>query len=302
MNIVIFDIDGCVSNDEHRRKYIDKDNDDLIAMYKNYHDRCEQDTVLPIADSFIRACRAAGQKIAFFTGRPIAYKVQTIRWIMKNLEIPETEGFILCMREEGDFRPSEHVKYDMVQMIMNQFRDDTIICAYDDQEKIVDMYEKSFNIPTTVLGLHGMKDFYYGDRVRSEPLHEVVAATTSDRSDSMMLHEAPPPYADAETPDDFLPRTTVDVLKAAAGTYETSNAVYKNNHTQVGEILRIMFPDGMSLHHAADHEVYSLLVQIVGKLTRFGNAGMRHQDSIRDLIVYAAMLETIMSKHDIKFP
>jgi hypothetical protein len=305
-DIVIFDLDGCTANDEWRKEYIQKDNPDLVAMYKNYHDRCGLDGVLPPAKAIIDACRADGHKICFFTGRPIEYKDATMRWLKTQFDFTEAEGYLLCMREANDHRPSVDVKSDMVGMILNSFPTSHIIGAYDDREDIVEMYRNKHNIIATVLNAAGMVGYRFGEPNANRPIHEVVASSNKP------FPTEPPPYAEAadyirgeyndEEPTAFVPRTAVDVLQAAAGTYKVSNAVYKNNHEQVGEILRIMFPDGMTLLHPGDHEVYSLLVQIVGKLTRFGNNQLRHPDSIRDLIVYAAMLETIMSKHDIKFP
>jgi hypothetical protein len=306
-DIVIFDLDGCTADDEWRKEYIQKDNPDLVAMYKNYHDRCEQDSVLPAAKAIIDACRADGHKICFFTGRPIEYKDATMRWLKKQFDFTEAEGYLLCMREANDHRPSVEVKADMVGMVRNAFPTARILGAYDDREDIVQMYRSTFGMVAAELNATGLAPYMYGEYTRTVPIHEVVAASSEP------LPTMPPPYAEAaddvrgeynyeEPTTEWKPRTAVDVLQAAAGTYKVSNAVYKNNHEQVGEILRIMFPDGMTLLHPGDHEVYSLLVQIVGKLTRFGNNQLRHPDSIRDLIVYAAMLETIMSKHDIKFP
>jgi hypothetical protein len=297
-DIVIFDLDGCTADDEWRKACIDKSNPNIDAMYKNYHDRCEQDDVLAPAKAIINACRADGHKICFFTGRPIEYKDATMRWLKKQFGFTESEGYLLCMREANDHRSSVEVKSDMVGMIQNSFPTSHIIGAYDDREDIVEMYRAKHGLISVIMNAAGIVAYEFGGATRTAPIHEALREHTTEQVFSQ--EEATSMFEpDAK---EWEPRTAVDVLQAAAGTYKMSNAVYKNNYEQVGAILKVMFPNGIELHHPGDHEVYSLLVQIVGKLTRFGNAGLRHPDSIRDLIVYAAMLETIMSKHDIKFP
>jgi hypothetical protein len=74
-----------------------------------------------------------------------------------------------------------------------------------------------------------------------------------------------------------------------AATYRDRNATYGNNCTKVGQILAILYPDGMQLKTADDFTRWHLVDWMVGKLTRFSCGN--HLDSIHDLAVYAAMVE-----------
>lgn len=83
------------------------------------------------------------------------------------------------------------------------------------------------------------------------------------------------------------------ILEQAAKTYEERNEIYKDNYYYVGHILSMLFPNGLTIKYADDWNRIQLIILNVVKQTRyaqqFNNGG--HQDSIRDQIVYGAMLE-----------
>ena len=84
-----------------------------------------------------------------------------------------------------------------------------------------------------------------------------------------------------------------DLLSAAAETFRQRNAIYGDNYLRFGDIMLRMFPDGVQLRTAADFNRYGQLFMCLCKITRYAEqftAG-GHQDSARDLCVYAAMLE-----------
>ena len=91
-----------------------------------------------------------------------------------------------------------------------------------------------------------------------------------------------------------LPATVADVLRGMADTFEERNQVYGDNYKLVGEIMKILFPDGVppSLLHSPAFHLFELKIV---KLTRFAISGMTHEDSIHDDAVYSAMIQaTIM--------
>ncbi|QBQ72380.1 haloacid dehydrogenase-like superfamily protein [Serratia phage MTx] len=89
------------------------------------------------------------------------------------------------------------------------------------------------------------------------------------------------------------PKTAADVLAEMADTFRERNAVYKDNAAKVGEVMAVLFPDGVTLRTVADHKFYHLFELLIVKLTRFTNSGLKHEDSLHDLTVYGAMLEAI---------
>lgn len=103
------------------------------------------------------------------------------------------------------------------------------------------------------------------------------------------------------SPEQDKTKTAADVLGAAAETFRERNAVYKDNAGKVGEVMAVLFPNGVQLKTEADHKFYHLFELLVVKLTRFTNSGLTHEDSIHDLMVYAGMLEAIgVGSHSIK--
>ncbi len=85
------------------------------------------------------------------------------------------------------------------------------------------------------------------------------------------------------------------ILLSAAETFAERNKEYRNNWRMVGPVMQALFPDGLDLVTERGHERFHILMLIIVKLTRycvnFGNGG--HKDSIHDIAVYAAMLESI---------
>jgi hypothetical protein len=88
-------------------------------------------------------------------------------------------------------------------------------------------------------------------------------------------------------------KDTTLILREAAKTFAERGGVYRDNHQRVGAVMLALFPEGINVLSADDHEKISLINLIVIKLTRYAveieNGG--HKDSAHDLIVYAAMLE-----------
>jgi hypothetical protein len=85
------------------------------------------------------------------------------------------------------------------------------------------------------------------------------------------------------------------ILTEAAKTYEERNKIYGDTYKNFGGAMAAAFPNGLVVKTADDWNRIGLLVQIMGKVTRyaaqFENGG--HLDSAHDACVYAAMLEEL---------
>src|SRR5262245_10000415 len=86
---------------------------------------------------------------------------------------------------------------------------------------------------------------------------------------------------------------TKRLLQKALDTFQDRGAIYRDNHQRLGALMDALFPQGVILKSADDHERFALISLLLVKLSRYAvewnNGG--HQDSIHDIIVYAAMLE-----------
>src|SRR4051812_17816053 len=82
-------------------------------------------------------------------------------------------------------------------------------------------------------------------------------------------------------------------LRRAADLNEQRDSLYKDNHERLAAVLAALFPGGVNLQTAQDHARFALIVSQVCKLTRYTVAwdGPINPDHMRDLTVYAAMLE-----------
>lgn len=90
-------------------------------------------------------------------------------------------------------------------------------------------------------------------------------------------------------------RTAAELLAAKAALYAERNKLYGDNYKRHGLVMAALFPNGVTLHTVEDHNRFGLITQIISKLTRYTNQFTQggHEDSLRDLQVYGAMLEEV---------
>lgn len=86
-----------------------------------------------------------------------------------------------------------------------------------------------------------------------------------------------------------------ETLRELANLQELKDAEYGADWQKFGERMAVMFPRGIHLHEPADFGRFALMVWMMSKLSRYANnftAG-GHPDSLKDLAVYATMLEAV---------
>lgn len=92
--------------------------------------------------------------------------------------------------------------------------------------------------------------------------------------------------------------TPAQILEAMAVTFRERNMVYGDNYKRVGNVMFALHPHGVVLNTPADHEMFHLWSLIVVKMTRFAVSELTHPDSIHDIGVYSAMMESILKERD----
>ena len=90
-------------------------------------------------------------------------------------------------------------------------------------------------------------------------------------------------------------KDAAEILAEMADTYRERNKVYGDNYKRVGDVMKALFPNGVTINTAEQFNVWHLFELMVVKMTRFANTGLSHQDSIHDLAVYAAMVESLIT-------
>ena len=89
--------------------------------------------------------------------------------------------------------------------------------------------------------------------------------------------------------------TVPEALAKLGEIYAERNAVYGDDYLHHGELMVILFPEGLTLKTVEDFNRYALLKDIMTKVARYMPNFTRggHKDSLDDLSVYAQMLQSI---------
>jgi hypothetical protein len=89
-----------------------------------------------------------------------------------------------------------------------------------------------------------------------------------------------------------LAKSVPEDLREKAALYEERNALYGDNYKRFGEIMMLLLNGEVELTSADDYNRFGVFVQIVAKVTRYGNMFHRggHADSLDDNAVYSLML------------
>jgi FMN phosphatase YigB (HAD superfamily) len=120
--IVIFDLDGCLSDDEWRRN--------LLPDFKVYHKGLSDDK--PINVSFFRkTLKKSKANLVFLTARPRLYFLETELWIEQQLDV---EYYRLIMRPFGNRQSSPEFKTSVVDQLASE---SDVWAIYDDREDVV---------------------------------------------------------------------------------------------------------------------------------------------------------------------
>jgi hypothetical protein len=89
------------------------------------------------------------------------------------------------------------------------------------------------------------------------------------------------------------------ILSSMAESFAAKNKQYGNNGIKVGEVMKVLFPGGVTAVTQADQRMWHLFQLVIVKLTRFANSGLKHADSIHDLAIYAVMVESEVDFHNL---
>jgi hypothetical protein len=137
----IFDIDGCVSDDRHRRHLLPV-NGTCQDDFEPYHEQCSEDPVMNAG--YVQEHERLGHKIVFLTSRPVKYRAATKEWLAKHFG----KEWLLGMRPIANQLASPQVKEFLIES--TEIEAGQVDMAYDDRQDVLDMYS-DHGIPTTLL-------------------------------------------------------------------------------------------------------------------------------------------------------
>lgn len=90
-------------------------------------------------------------------------------------------------------------------------------------------------------------------------------------------------------------KTPAQHMRESADVQESRNAEYGAAYKRHGPAVAALFPEGVTLTTADDHNRFAVLTLIIGKLTRYCGSFSKggHEDSLTDTIAYTAMLKEV---------
>lgn len=115
------------------------------------------------------------------------------------------------------------------------------------------------------------------------------------------LLENPPPIHDLSG-DEYLEKkeTVSESMTNAAELFFRKNKDYGDSYKRTGEIMTMIYPNGINLKTAEDFNQYNVLTIMIGKIVRYTNTKgsdvINHEsvkDTLTDLGVYAFMLKDL---------
>ncbi len=89
-------------------------------------------------------------------------------------------------------------------------------------------------------------------------------------------------------------QTADKVMEQMLATFKERAKVYGNNYLIIGNVMAEMFPNGVTLKTADDHNKWHLFLMSMIKATRLANTNLQHEDSAHDAAVYMSMLNGLM--------
>lgn len=87
-----------------------------------------------------------------------------------------------------------------------------------------------------------------------------------------------------------------ELLKEKAELFEAKGKEYGNSYLQYGEVMSKIFPKGFSVSTVDEWNSFGAFNMMVHKLLRIANTNFKSIDSIKDIQVYGAILEEIITR------
>jgi len=89
-------------------------------------------------------------------------------------------------------------------------------------------------------------------------------------------------------------KTVPEFLKEKAKLFEEKGKEYGHSYLQYGDVMVALFPKGLpKIETKKEWNKFGIFNMLVHKLIRLANTNFESVDSIKDIQVYAAMLEEI---------
>jgi hypothetical protein len=130
---IVFDLDGTVTNPEHRQHFVRGNPKNWNAFAAGIPlDAPHQDIIW-----LLKVLKSAGCVILLASGRGEESRVDTMDWLMKH-NVPFDA---LYMRNRNDYRPDDIVKKELLDQMRSDGHDPYMV--FDDRDSVVNMWRKN---------------------------------------------------------------------------------------------------------------------------------------------------------------
>ena len=129
---IIVDIDGTLTNLNHRLIHLKKNPKEMIQFYEKIPLDAPRGNVIEIVKQLSKK-----YFVLFVTGRPQEYEEETIAWL-KKFAVRNKQTFALYMRRTKDYRPDRVIKKEIYNKEIKEFYE--IIAIFEDRTRVVNMW------------------------------------------------------------------------------------------------------------------------------------------------------------------
>ena len=133
--LYIFDLDGTLSNADHRQHYLKGGTQDWDAFFE----ACDRDTPNKPVIKILKQLNFFSD-IRIFSGRSEAVREKTIEWLVKHTGLNRIELPRIKMRAKGDYTPDEILKLNWYKESLSSEERERVVCIFDDRNKVVSMW------------------------------------------------------------------------------------------------------------------------------------------------------------------
>jgi hypothetical protein len=92
--------------------------------------------------------------------------------------------------------------------------------------------------------------------------------------------------------------TRLDETKSPERLYNEKSRAAIESCTKTGQVMKVLFPQGVQLKNEDEFAVFRLFDRLVGDIVQFANTGMQRPASLRDLSLQAMLLETVIASRE----
>jgi len=131
---IIFDIDGTLADNTHRQSLVTGKDRNWDQFFKRMGD---DQPILHIVELCQDLYSLNKYDIIILSGRPERYRALTEQWLAWN-KLPPVPLF---MRQDGDTRPDDEVKEEILQRLLS--KGNKISFVIDDRKSVVEMWRRN---------------------------------------------------------------------------------------------------------------------------------------------------------------